>query len=140
MVVTNDGEMFHKINARASSDVAKMMPQVPDGDDATQHGATGGFHDYVGVMPMSNNNDRSARLRWLQQEIFPNDVKDDDEDAGLLVTARLGNLMNEFKVNHEIIYIRVTASDGGCNFSSTCFHHRLSSECITVAASSGRWV
>ena len=123
MVVTNDGDMFHEINARASSDVAKMAPQVPDGDDATQQGATGGFQDYVGVMPMSNNTDHSVRLRWLQQKVFPKDV--DDEDPDLLVTARLGKLMNEFKVNDEIIYIRVMSSAGGCRLSSTCVHPRI---------------
>ena len=121
-VVTNDGAMFHEINVRASSDVAKMVPQVPDDDDATQQGATGGFQDYVGVMPTEGDadTDRSKRLKMMQRMVFKEDAQKNDKDHNLLVTARLGTLMNEFKVNDEIIYTRVMSSTCECRPNSDC--------------------
>ena len=111
--------IFHDLNARASSDVAGMAPQVPDGDDATQQGATGGFQTYVGVMPINTRVRRIARLKWLQKKVFPEDDVDGDADPELLVTARVDKLLNEFRENDEIIYIRGVPSMSECTPSGS---------------------
>ncbi len=98
--------IFHELNARASSDVAGMAPQIHDGDDATQQGATGGFQCYVGVKSINTKVSPIARLKWLQRKVYPEDAADDDARPDLVVTARVDGLMNEFRENDEIIYIR----------------------------------
>lgn len=115
MTIANDGAIFHDLNARASSDVAGMAPQVLECDDATQQRATGGFQSYVGVMPMSTEVDRLTRLKWLQSKVNPEDVVDANENIpNLQVKAHLADkLMNEFEVNDEIIYIHELSSVGG---------------------------
>ena len=112
MTCLGDTETFSVLNKRASSDVGKMAPQVFEGDEATQQGATGGFEHYVLNPPATPQKEtRQARLMWIKQLVNSEDIEEGGEDEGeeeagdMEIKVRLSNtLMNEFQELDRIIY------------------------------------
>ena len=112
MTCLGDTETFSVLNKRASSDVGKMTPQVLEGDDATQQGATGGFEHYVLHPPVTpQKQTRQARLMWIKELVNAKDIEEGGEDEGeeeegdMEIKVRLSNtLRNEFTELDRIIY------------------------------------
>ena len=81
MTCLGDTETFSELNSRASSNVAKMTPQVPDNDSATQQGASGGFENLMLMMPGETTPvGRGMRLKWIKQLLMQKDPEGDDKE------------------------------------------------------------
>ncbi len=154
MTALGDTAQFSKLNAWASSDVAKATPQVLEDDDATSQGATGGFQNFV-MKPTAQPQEltRRTRLQLIQELLKANhraeaDTKDSDEREKMTLRARVSNtLLNEFEIQDEIIYnafhcsgshqARLTAFLGipnsvSCTPVPTCFGHALEARILVL--------
>ncbi|MFP6874978.1 MAG: hypothetical protein VCA55_15885, partial [Verrucomicrobiales bacterium] len=108
MTCFGDTATFSVLNERASSDVARMTPQIFENDSATQQGATGGFENYVLTTPMESTPvGRAMRLKWIKRLVEQNDPEADEKEVEGEVQIKVhipDRLMNEFEENDRIIF------------------------------------